>query len=138
MNRPSPDRWSLPAGWLATTLGGMLGVGGGGFAGLTASIAYVDTYQDSGLEGITTIVVGGLIGAFIGAAAGAAALLRLRRHSRALASGIAFSVFGTILLLLVAILGSMVVPEELHEVLGAIALGLVVPALTGIVTRALI
>lgn len=82
-----------PPGWVPTAIGGAVGGLVIGFLAMLATIAYLDTQPNVGLEGLVTMAIWTCIGAVVGGGAGAAGLLRLRGHARPVASGILFAVF---------------------------------------------
>lgn len=79
-------------GWMATALGGTIGAIVCGTAGMLVAIAYVDSGDYEGLEGLGVLVIGTILAGLVGAALGAAGALKLRGHSRPVASGIVFSI----------------------------------------------
>ena len=127
----------LPRGWFATAAGGVLGTIAGGFLGLVASGAYVDANQSyEGFEGLETIIVGTVLMGVIGAVLGVAGALKVFRHDRPVASGFTFAVAAGMILLLLGSIGQMIVPQELHDGIGALLLFTVSPVLGGILSRA--
>ena len=128
----------LPKGWFATLAGGVLGTGAIGFLGAMVVMQYIDTYSTDGLESLGTMIVGTLVSAFLGAAIGAALMLKAFHHDRAWASGFTFAVLGVIVLTIISTLGQLIVPQPLHDSVGAVGLALLTPVTAAIVTRMLL
>ena len=128
----------LPRGWFATAAGGVLGTLTGGFIGMAISSAYADAYQNNdGFEGLGTIIVGTALMAAIGAVLGAAGALKIFRHNRPVASGATFSVLAVFIMLILGSVGQLIVPQELHDSIGAVLLLTLSPVIAAIASRSI-
>ena len=126
----------LPRGWFATAAGGVLGTIAGGFLGVAVSSAYADAYQSNeGLEGLGTIIAGTVLMGVVGAVLGAAGALKIFCHDRPVASGLTFAMAAVLIALLLGSVGQLIVPQELHDGIGAIVLFTLSPLLAGITSR---
>jgi hypothetical protein len=112
---------SLPAGWLATGLGGVVGAGGGFFLGIGMAEWMETVDPGEGFEGLGRLILGAAIGIFLGAAVGAAASLKLFRHQRAVASGLIFATLASLAIVVIGGLGALVIPWNLGEVGAALS-----------------
>ena len=132
------DRTSkLPAGWLATAIGGAAGAVMGAMLLFAAATAYLDRMSNEGLEGLFQALLAGAIGAFLGGAAGAAGLLRALGHTRPVASGLAFSSIVLLLMGALALVMNAVYPE-MDEGLNLVVVLTVSPLIAALGTRALL
>ena len=128
----------LPRGWFATAAGGALGTIAGGFLGIALSGAYVDAYENyEGYDGLGTLIVGTVLVAAVGAVLGAAGTLKIFRHDRPVASGLTFAIAAVLIVLLLGSVGQLIVPQELHDGIGALLLFTVSPLLAGIASRSI-
>ncbi len=101
----------LPAGWLATAIGGAAGAVMGAMLLFAAATAYLDRASNDGLEALVQALFAGAIGALLGGAAGAAGLLRALGHTRPVASGLAFSLIVLLLMGALALVMNAAYPE---------------------------
>lgn len=127
----------LPQGWFATAAGGVIGTIAAGFAGVFVSSVYADSQQTDGFEGLGMIIVGTVVAGFLGAIGGAAAALKLFHHSRPVASGINFAVLTVITILTLGSVGQLIIPEELHDNIGALLLFTLSPCVGAIISRSI-
>lgn len=128
----------FPRGWLATLAGGVSGVAVVGVLGVVAGWAYAGAYGTGGLEDLIYPAIGACVGAWFGAALGAAGLLKLRHHSRPIASGFVFAVIGTMLIVALVAFGSYFLPQGFNETVGVAVIIVVPPVGAALVTRRLL
>lgn len=124
----------LPAGWLASALGGFVGTFVGGCLGYVAGIFYADTYQTDGLEGLFTMFVAALFGGVIGAAVGVFSALKVKNYERPGVSAFVFTFVAALLLAGFGFLAQMRLAQRL-DALVAIGACTITPMVSGIAAR---